>query len=114
MHVLSSYDFCRNSAESAQIMLAGWPLWPHLSVHRCNSSGQMPTCAAILRRVALTSRCSADTNRALFAAGGELRQRRNGRPVNPSLKQPFSEGVFAGLRDTPSLDEGSSDAASDT
>jgi hypothetical protein len=34
----------------------------------------MPARVAILRQAALTSRYSADKNRALFAAGGELRR----------------------------------------
>jgi hypothetical protein len=61
----------------------------------------MPARVAILWQAALTSRCSADKNRALFAAGGELR--RVGTAVPESSVE--SHVLLIGLRDTKGLDE---------
>jgi hypothetical protein len=95
-------------------MLARRPRQAHLSLHRCNSSGQLPVRVAILRRPVLTSRCCADKNRAL------LRQAVSFAHVGTAVRSihrrisPSRRALSAGWRDTPGLDEGSSDAASDT
>jgi hypothetical protein len=98
---LSAYDYRLKTASFSIKMLAEQAKQAHLSVHRCNSSGQLPARAAILRQAALTSRYSAVKNRALFAAGGELRPRRNGRPVSLSSSVPFHEGAFGGMAGHP-------------
>jgi hypothetical protein len=74
----------------------------------------MPACAAILQQAALTWRCRTDKNRALLRQAVSFA--RVGTAVRSTRREIALRGLIfsAVLRDIPSLDEGSSDAAFDT